>query len=261
MKRIHLFEFEDFNWFPNWLRKCMTNYIIAFHRVLNSEREIAKLVAKALAHSKEKQILDLCSGSGGPMVKVKELLQKEHGILDVKLILSDLYPNEDAARKINSLNNPRLIYQTEPVNAGKVDPDIQGVRTMICSFHHMKPELAHSILKDAKESHQPICIYEISDNTPPAFLWWLAVPFGFIMTLFFTPLVRPLTFQQIFFTYFIPLIPLFIAWDGAVSNARTYTLNDLEEVLKGLDSADYIWEKGIVKGRFGGKVYLLGLPK
>lgn len=81
------------------------------------------------------------------------------------------------------------------------------------------------------------------------------------MVFFITPLVRPLTWQQIVFTYLIPLIPLFVAWDGAVSNARTYGMKDLDDLTKGLDSESYIWEKGLIKGKGGNKIYLLGYPK
>lgn len=36
MKRIHLFEFEDQAWFPNWIRVLMTRYIMAFHRLIGT---------------------------------------------------------------------------------------------------------------------------------------------------------------------------------------------------------------------------------
>jgi hypothetical protein len=77
--------------------------------------------------------------------------------------------------------------------------------------------------------------------------------------LFITPVVRPLTWQQLVFTYIIPIIPLCFAWDGAVSNARTYTLNDIDELLKDIEADDYKWEKGKIKGKTT-KLYLLGLP-
>jgi hypothetical protein len=32
MKRMQLFEFEDFRWFPDFLRQCLTNYLVSFHR-------------------------------------------------------------------------------------------------------------------------------------------------------------------------------------------------------------------------------------
>ena len=72
-------------------------------------------------------------------------------------------------------------------------------------------------------------------------------------------MARPMTVQQIVFTYLIPIIPLTFAWDGAVSNARTYTLKDMDMLLEGLESKDYLWEKGVVKGK-SKKVYLMGMP-
>ena len=130
---------------------------------------------------------------------------------------------------------------------------------MVGSFHHMKPMIARKILESAQKSRQPICIFEISDNSFPIFLWWVALPINFILTLFITPIVRPMTWQQIVFSYIIPIIPLCFAWDGAVSNARTYTLSDMDELLKDLESDDYHWEKGSFEG-ITKKLYLLGLP-
>lgn len=260
MKRIHLFEFEDFAWFPNWLRVCLTRYLNAMHKMMNTSELLADLLVKALGHAEEPHILDMCSGSGGPMIDTLKVLKDKHQMPDVRLTLSDLYPNQDAAEKINTDGNPHTAYLTSPVNAAKVDEDRKGVRTMVCSMHHMKPEIAKSILKNAKEDRQPICIYEISNNSAPFLIWPIAIPFAFIMVLFITPFIRPMTWQQLVFTYLIPVLPLFIAWDGAVSNARTYTLEDIDELLNGLDSADYKWEKGVLKGKGGNKLYLLGLP-
>ena len=110
-----------------------------------------------------------------------------------------------------------------------------------------------------KESKEPICIYEISNNSHPTFLWWMEIPIIFIMALVITPFVRPLTWKQLIFTYLIPIIPLCFAWDGAVSNVRTYTLEDLDILLEGLESENYKWEKGKIKKK-ANKIYLLGIP-
>ena len=48
MKRIQLFEFEDFIWFPNWLRISLTRLINVMHRLLNSEAELSELLNKVL---------------------------------------------------------------------------------------------------------------------------------------------------------------------------------------------------------------------
>ncbi|WP_460893909.1 hypothetical protein [Rufibacter soli] len=259
MKRIHLFEFEDLPWFPNWLRISLTRLIVVMHRLLGTTKEIAALVNKIMGYSSKPSIIDLCSGSGGPMLAVAQTLKGEYQIRDLTLTLTDLYPNTDLASKINRQGSADVSYVTNSVDAANVPSNLSGVRTMVCSFHHMKPDTARNILIDAKERRQPICIYEISDNRLPILLWWVALPLNFIMAFLITPFVRPLTLKQILFTYFIPVIPIFFAWDGAVSNARTYTLKDLDILLMGLETEDYKWEKGIISGK-AKKVYLLGVP-
>lgn len=258
MKRIHLFEFEDLTWFPNWLRVALTRSIVVMHKILKSDEELAKLLSPALEETKSNNIVDLCSGSGGPMVEVIKRLTKEPKHADLRLTLTDLYPNIPVARSINARKG-NITYKTEPVDATNVDPSLDGFRTMISGFHHMKPHQAKQILKSSYDRKQPICIFEISDNSYPKFLWWATIPINFITCLIITPLVRPFTIQQFIFTYLVPIIPLCFAWDGAVSNARTYTINDINILLEDLRTKDYVWESGTIKGR-GNKLYLIGKP-
>ena len=259
MKRIDLFEFEDFAWFPNWMRICVTNLIVVMHKFLKSSDDLVPLIKRALKYSDSNTIIDLCSGSGGPMIQVFKILKKEKGEGNVELILTDLYPNLEMAQEINNSAIKNLLYKTTPVNASNVNPDLTGIRTMVGCFHHMKPDAARQILKNAQESKVPICIYEISDNSFPTFLWWISIPIIFLMAFVLTLFVRPLTWKQIIFTYLLPIIPFCFAWDGAVSNVRTYTLNDLEILLKGLRIEDYKWEKGRITKK-ANKLFLLGYP-
>ena len=256
---MHLFEFEDFPWFPNFLRIAMTRYIVAIHKMLGSGPELVSLLKRALKQSGQKEIVDLCAGGGGPMQEVLGTLREEEEFKDVKLTFTDLYPNVDVAAEIKALNDPNITYETESVDATKVGTERKGLRTMICSLHHMRPNLARKILEDAQNSKQPFCAFEISDNSFPKWIWWIAFPINYLMVFFITFMVRPMTWQQVVFTYFIPLLPLFIAWDGAVSNARTYTLEDMDILLEGLETEDYHWEKGLIKGK-AKKLYLLGMP-
>jgi len=259
MNRINLFEFEDFPWVPDWIRTCVTRLIVVMHKLLNTSNDLVPLIKKALNHSKNQHIIDLCSGSGGPMITVYNELIEKHGIENLKLTLTDLYPNLELISTINNPDKPNLSYKTSPVDAVSVPSELSGIRTMIGSFHHMKPDTARKILENAKDSKVPICIYEISDNGLPTFLWWATLPILFLMAIFITPFVKPLTWKQIAFTYIIPIIPFVFAWDGAVSNARTYNLKDLTLLITGLKREDYTWEMGKISKR-GNKVYLLGLP-
>jgi hypothetical protein len=164
------------------------------------------------------------------------------------------------AAKIKQENPGEITYLAESVDAVNIDPNKKGLRTMVGSMHHFRPETVRRILKNAMESKQPILTFEISDNSYPKALWWLAIPFNIISSLFVSAMARPYSFQQFFFTYLCPLIPITFAWDGAVSNARTYTLKDLDILLEGMESEDYTWKKGVIKGK-SKKIYLLGLPK
>ncbi|APR80784.1 Hypothetical protein A7982_06131 [Minicystis rosea] len=260
MKRIELFEFEDHPRFPSWLRDLMTSYLGAFHRTFRTAPAVADLVRQALAASPTKRVVDLCSGGGGPMPDVARELWSTQA--DVEIVLSDLYPNTNVARQIGALGDPRLRYELTPIDATRVGPERAGVRTLVGSFHHLSPEAARAVLLDAAKARQPIVVFELSDNGPPLWLWWTAIPASFLLTLFLTPFVRPLSFRQILFTYVLPIVPLFVAWDGAASNARTYTPDDVLELLRGHEDTGYVWEVGVRRaGRLPGKsVYVLGRP-
>lgn len=257
MKRIHLFEIEDQAWFPAWMRESMTRLIVVLHKLLDTSKHLAELIAKTLKETKQTEIVDLCSGGGGPMLEVMTLLKNDYGFENLKLTLTDLYPSKSAARKANEIGDG-ISYELNPVDATNVTDNLSGLRTMVCSFHHMKPEVAKSILQNAQNSKQSICIFEISDNRHPNIMSATAFPINIISALLLTPFCKP-TFRQLIFTYLIPVIPIFFAWDGAVSNVRTYTMKDLDELLEGVNSPDYKWEKGIVKGK-ASMPYLIGVP-
>ncbi|MBX2876160.1 MAG: hypothetical protein KTR30_28830, partial [Saprospiraceae bacterium] len=145
MKRIHLFEFEDLPWFPNLIRKCMTRLIVVMHRLLGTRDHLLELLKKVLPESGQNQIVDLCSGSGGPMLYAFEHLRKEPGFEDLSLTMTDLYPNEEFAKEVNERADLKLSFQREPLDATQVGDKLRGLRTMVSSFHHMPPLLAKRI--------------------------------------------------------------------------------------------------------------------
>ena len=237
----------------------MMRLILVMHDLLGTNHKIAELIAKPLRESHSSTILDLCSGSGGPMPEVLHILHDKHGMRNLSLILTDLYPDFKTAEVLNSQDGNNINYLTSSVDATQLEGQISVFRTMIGSFHHMRPPEARKILASVQENGQPICIFEVSNNSTPIGLWWIAFPINFIMTFFITPMVRPMTWQQLIFTYIIPVIPICFGWDGAVSNARTYTLNDLDELLSSVEFNNYKWEKGTIEGKTK-QIYLLGLP-
>ena len=259
MKRIHMFEFEDLSWFPVILRRCITDYLVALHRLVNTQEHLIELLGPVLAEMPAPKLVDLCSGSGGPMPKLAEALRTQPGLADLELMLTDLYPEEATVERFNSADTAWLRYRAAPLDAGDVDPKCEGLRTMVCGFHHMPPEVARKILKDAQQAGQPFCSYEFTDNAMPQVIGWLGLPAFAVAVMLITLTVRPFTLRQFVFTYAIPILPFVIAWDACISNLRTYTQEDMQELLPE-KSDTYEWTMGTLPGRGGKKLYLLGKP-
>ncbi|MCT4562398.1 MAG: hypothetical protein N4A41_13600 [Crocinitomicaceae bacterium] len=266
MKRIQLFEFEDFYWFPSWMRIPMTNLIVVLHKLMGTKQVIGNLFLKIQKTHPFHEVVDLGSGSGGIMPTVvnewnEEMENKVH------LTLTDLHPNHQFIALNEKSNNPYVSYSKESVDATKMGQSPKGLKTMINSFHHMPPDVAKQILLSAQEEKTPLLIYEIAENKIPTLVWWLFLPLGlvinFLSALLLTPFSRPLSFSQLFFTYIIPIIPLAYAWDGQASMPRMYAYEDLDEMLFNTEQTSYHWEIAPGKKKNGKTVgyYILGLPK
>ena len=264
MKRLELFEFEDYAWLPDFIRTGTTNLIIVLHNLLGTSEVISRLIKNARSKTEFNQIVDMGSGSGGAMMEVAKFFNTTKDNNELSILLSDLHPNSEIVDRINSLQLDNLSYHKTSVDATNFSNTPKGLKTMINSFHHMSPPMATKILTEAQNNNEPILIYEMGENFVPTLLWWLLLPLSlvilFVMALVFTPFTRPITFRQLLFTYLIPIIPLVYAWDGQASTMRTYTFEDLRSILPESDS--YKWEMDVAKKENGKKVgyYLLGYP-
>ena len=128
----------------------MTRLIDVMHKFLRTDVELADLLAPVLKELEVNHVIDLCSGSGGPMPAVYERLQNDHKIEDLRFTLTDLYPNLTSAKQINAKGD-HITYKTEPVDATGPNDTLTGLRTMVSSFHHMGPSIAKNILRSAFE--------------------------------------------------------------------------------------------------------------
>jgi len=266
MKRIQLFEFEDFSWFPKPIRTSMTNLIMVLLKMMKVPENISTFLKPVLKDNNLTQIVDLGSGSGGAMPEILEILQKDKEFESLKVTLTDKFPNEGIVKSYANTEIKNLTYLSESVDATEMNKVPEGLKTMFNSFHHMPKDKAKAILKSASDNKQPFLIYELSDNKMPTILWWLLLPISLfilqIMVLFMTPFVKKITWQQIVFTYFIPIIPFCYAWDGQASLPRIYTPEDIDVLTKDFQNPGYKWETGMVKDDKGKNkgMYVLGLP-
>lgn len=256
MGRVHLFEFEDQSWFPVLLRNYMTDFLQFGANKFDIYKAIIPIIEKRLSKSNSNTIIDLGSGGGGGLIKLSEHLTKNNP--DLKITLTDYYPNIDAFIHTQK-QNPCFNYIEEPIDAMNVPENLKGLRTMFLSLHHFKPNDAKKILQNAMNSNSSIAVFEAQERSLPSIL---AMFFSPLTVLFMTPFIRPFKIGRILFTYLIPLVPVFVWWDGIVSALRTYSVKEMNILVNELDNKDlFEWEIKKIKSGPGIIQYLLGTRK
>ena len=255
MKRIHLFEFEDQSWFPTALRDYGTDFLQFLSNRTFLFKPIVPVLEKMLAKTEPKYLVDLASGGGGGLLRLNEELKKD--IPGLRIILTDYYPNIRAF-EYSSAQSDNIEFIRTPVDARNVPPELKGIRTQFLSLHHFQPEDAIQILQNALDSRCPILIVEGQERSVPSILAMIFSPISVLLT---TPFIRPFRWGRLLFTYLIPVVPLFVMWDGVVSSLRTYSVNEMNGLIsrvKGYES--FKWETARVKSGPGVNLYLTGVP-
>jgi hypothetical protein len=243
MKRLHLFEFTDLDWYPDVFRRIQTDYLQFVTTRGAGHQNLIPLFARALQHAGTNEIVDLCSGGTGPWIRLSAQLKQAN--LPVKVTLTDKYPNPDAIQKWSDLSLEGIQYLSEPVDALCVPDHLTGMRTLFEGFHHFKPEQARLILQDAVEKRRAIGVFEASLPSPQGPVIFLLSPLMTVLGyIFVTPFIQPRTWSRFLFTYLLPIVPLATCWDGLVSFLRVYSVNDLNALSGFHQGKDYVWEVG-----------------
>ena len=140
MARLHLIELEDQPWLPASVRAYATDCLRALFSTLLHRSRVAERLRDVLEATGERELLDLCSGSSGPLGRLLDDLAEEG--LDVNALLTDLHPHPELGQGLS----PRLRYRAEPLDARQVPAELEGVRTIFAGLHHFRPPDAETIL-------------------------------------------------------------------------------------------------------------------
>jgi hypothetical protein len=256
MARIHLFEFEDQTWFPKFLRDYGTDFLQFLSNKTKMYAPVVSIIEKGLTKSNTRQIVDLGSGGGGGLIWLGNELKKHDPTLTI--ILTDFFPNVSAFEYTRK-QAPYFHFIKVPVDARNVPHELKGLRTQFLSLHHFRPDDAKLILQNAVDSSNAIAIFEAQERSLPSLLAMFFSPLTVLLT---TPFIRPFKIGRIVFTYLIPIVPVFVWWDGIVSALRTYSVDEMKDLVKQVKNGDtYEWEIGKVKSGPGIVLFLLGTKK
>jgi hypothetical protein len=257
MKRRHLPELEDETWFPAFLRDYGTDYLQFMINAGDAYKNLVPYLQKGLAKAKKKVVVDLAAGGGGGWLKLGKRLKAAEP--DVKVVLTDYFPNQGAFQHLQEQDPDLFEYRKESVNALDVPKDLVGLRTQFLSFHHFRPAEAQKILQNAVDCNSPIMVVEVTERSVKQVIQFAISP---LLVLFVMPFVRPFKIGRIIFTYLIPILPFFIAWDGIASAFRTYKPEEIEAMTKSLKNADsFTWEIGWHESKPSKVLVVLGVPK
>jgi len=251
MERVHLFELADLAWYPRTLADAGTAYLRTLQAKVGVAQYLVPLATRGLAHSPTRRIVDLCAGGGGPTPDLVAALPERP-----ELLLTDLHPNRASLEEL--VENGVSVHPT-PVDARAVPAELTGLRTIFNALHHLQPDDARAVFRDAQAAGQPIFMAEVSERSflsltigsapIPLFVWLMM------------PMVRPVRLSWLLLTYGVPLLPLTIAWDGWVSQWRTYSLAEQEALVAPLQRENWIWEMGQLQAGPGRITWLLGYPR
>lgn len=253
MQRQGWFEIHDQRWFPAFLRNLITEALETLWNANRTYWPIAGRLREAVHQSGANCIIDLCSGGGGPWLRLYEQVAAGR---DLTVCLTDLYPNAQVLTRIGKKDHA-VTAHTESVDARHVPPALRGFRTIFSSFHHFDPEAAQAMLADAFRRREGIAVFEAAQCRLKTILAVAAVPLLALKTAAF---VRPFRWSRIFWTYCLPVIPAVLWIDGLLSCLRSYSPDDLRELTHGLSAPDYVWEIGEESSGLVTIQYLVGTP-
>lgn len=258
MPRRHVFEVHEQDWCPDILRLGTTNVLQIIANVLPTYNHIAPQIKDALQHTAQPQVVDLCSGAGGPWLKVSEALHELDTALS-HVTLTDEYPNPEGFRLDEDNTFYTFVYEKDPIDAMDVPSRMQGLRTIFAAFHHFKPDEAKAILHDAVRKGEPIAIYEITERHPMT-MFFIALA-GPLFVFFGLPFVRP--FRPAYLLW-APILAITLTFDGLMSCLRTYSVEELHELVNDPELQAYDWQIGREQPRLTSPlpvIYLVGTPK
>lgn len=258
MKRFHALEWEDLPWFPQSWRDYGTDYLRFIATKFNIYQPILPVLKRGIAASNENTWVDCASGGGGGLIPLAKALEKEYPSL--KIFLTDYFPNLQSFEFTQTVGGNVFHTEKESINAMDLPVRYQGkFRTLFGSFHHFRPAQAKRILQNAVDTNSPIAIFEpVGRNV----MSYVSMLFVILNVLVLTPFIRPVRIAVFPFIYILPLIPLYIVWDGIASILRTYSEKELHALVAEIaHSEKFIWEIGHKKSGGMPVYYLLGLPK
>jgi hypothetical protein len=257
--RLHLMELHEQPWFPDHVRDLVveTLYIIwtqvPLPHLSMAQSVVCRVVEDILRETKCVEMVDLCSGAGGPMPSVALSLR-------TPVTLTDLFPQAEHWERLQNHRDlrPHLRFVKEPVDATNLTVarlrKSNVLRTFCLSLHHFQPQDVRRFLNDSISAQQSIVFVEAQERSlrfivpfllfafPATWLLWVVVLALRIILSNGRVLLDTKWWTTFALTVAVPIVPLIVVTDGLVSGIRTYSKEEfLDVAVTCTNSASYDW--------------------
>jgi hypothetical protein len=204
----------------------------------SAAEQVAQDLSAILHDSGTHKVLDLGSGSGGPI----KIISSVSALAETEFVLSDLFPNIPAFEKVVHGSKGRVSYCKEPVDATDCPGAPGRARTMFASMHHMPETLLEGILRSCVASKETFIAFEATNRSLPVIVFFL-MSLPLLAILHVCTLAANLEFLKALRCFvFLPVLGLILVHDGIVSCLRTYSRQEFLEIASRADAKnEYRW--------------------
>ncbi len=240
--RIHAFEFCDQSWFSGVWREAYLDGLNFLFRLGGVYARMHEPFARWALQAGHGRVLDLASGGAGPIATMIAS-ERDDGTPFPHVTLSDLYPDQEAFRRLKAAY-PRLVdFISDPVEAAAgANPFRNAPLRSICSgFHHLRPDQARQLLAATTEFGDGLFVMEPMPCSWFSPLWSLPNLLVLTAAPFFA---RRFSLKKLAITTLLPLIPLVIVFDGVVSALRMYRPEEVLELVPEHARRSWRWAWG-----------------
>jgi hypothetical protein len=259
LPRLHLVEWNDLAITPAALRDTIVESLSRSLRWGRVMRPLVEPFRAFLDAAGTDEVLDLCSGAGGPAAVLADELGARGGA--PHFLLTDLYPRPEAWSAVRREHPGVIDFVEDPVDATAIPPSLADgrARVVINAFHHFPPPLARAILADAVAGARGIFISEALVRNPLRFFAF--GPAG-LAALYAEPILTERDrLKKALLVWATPIALAAGVWDGLVSTMRIYEATDLREMVAPFGDR-YAWTYDTYAHSRGGRgYYFYGVPR
>jgi SAM-dependent methyltransferase len=255
MKRRQLIEFHDEPWYPEPLRELQREVLDRANRTTGFNEAMATPLAEVLRDTGARQVLDLCSGAGGPVALVVASLAAR-GVEPPRVLLSDLFPDVEAWARLRAEHTGWLDFVEYPVDATRIPDDVGGeLLTVVNALHHFPPIAVRAVLAEAARRRASIFVAEGFPRSVLRATAYLPSLLAAVPAALHRTRGRRLAKLVLGLT----VMPVTGGWDWLASALRIHEPEELIELAREV-APGYRWRHGAVPfPPWGRAVYLAGL--